>query len=114
MWKIFSVKTIYRTSAFGKPEIVNEKYQNKFDLIEERIITIKARSFDEAIIKGEKEAIQYAEGEYFNPYGEQVRQRYIGSIDIFELFDNFPANIEVFSSTFIVKKTHSIMNLLMN
>ena len=106
MWKIFSVKTIYRTSVSGAPKVIDENYRDNYDLLEERIVTLKARNFDEAISKGEKKAIKYAlETKYLNPYGQKVSQKYIGSIDAFELFENFEANIEVYSTTFIVENS---------
>jgi len=102
MWKVFTVKTLYRTTASGKPEKTDKFYREELDLIEERIVTIKARNFDEAISKGEKEAIKYAsETEYSNPYGQKVKQKYIGSIDIFELYEELESNIEVFSTTYL-------------
>jgi len=100
------VKTIYRTSVFGVPTVIDENYRDDLELLEERIITLKARNFDEAILKGEKEATKYAvETKYLNPYGQKVRQKYIGSIDAFELFDDFEANVEVYSTTFIIESS---------
>ncbi len=106
MWKVFAVKTLYRTSASGKPKITNEHYRDDLDLLEERIVTVKARNFDEAISKGEKEATTYAsETEYLNPYGQKIRQKYIGSIDVFEPFESIEANVEVFSTTYLIKSS---------
>lgn len=102
MKKVFTVKTLYRTTTLGKPKKTDKYYHKNLDLIEERIITIKARNFDEAISKGEKEATKYAsETEYINPYGQKVKQKYIGSIDVFEAFEKLKANIEIFSTTFL-------------
>lgn len=58
---------------------------------------IKARSFDEAIKKGEKEAKNNL-SEYKNFYGQKVKQRYLEVCDAFELFDEPNENgVEVFS-----------------
>ena len=104
MWKIFAIKTLYRTTAMKKPKKTDKYYRKNLDLIEERIVTVKARNFDEAINKGEKEAIKYAsETEYINPYGQKVKQKYIGSIDAFEPYGKLKANIEVFSTTYLCK-----------
>lgn len=104
MWKIFAIKTLYRTTAMKKPKKTDKYYRKNLDLIEERIVTVKARNFDEAIAKGEKEAIQYAsETKYINPYGQKVKQKYIGSIDAFEPYDKLKANREVFSATYLCK-----------
>jgi hypothetical protein len=105
MWEVFSVKTLYRTSTVGEPKVLGQNYKEDFDLIEERIVTVKARNFDEAISKGEREATKYAsETEYDNPYGQKVIQKYIGSIDAYRLFETIDANIELFSSTFVIEK----------
>jgi len=102
MWKVFTVKTLYRSTASGKLEKTDKFYREELDLIEERIVTIKARNSDEAISKGEKEAIKYAsETEYSNPYGQKVKQKYIGSIDVFEPYEELESNIEVFSTTYL-------------
>lgn len=106
MWKIYAVRTIYRTKALGNPKTTDKYYRRNLDMIEERIVLIKARSFDEAIKKGEKEAKKYASYEsYINPYGQKVVEKYIGSIDVFEPFDEIAENKEIFSSTHIVPST---------
>lgn len=108
MWKVYAVKTLYRTKTVGKAKAIDSAYHDNYHLIEERIFTLKARSFDEAISKGEKEAIIYAkETSHLNPYGQKVVQKYIGSIDVFEPFEEIKANVEVFSTTFLVNKTVS-------
>ena len=72
MWKVYAIKTLYRTKAVGKTTASDSAYHGAHDLIEERILTLKARSFDEAIAKGEKEAIRYAkETCHLNPYGQK-------------------------------------------
>ena len=76
---------------------------------------MKARNFDEAIAKGEKEAIKYAsENKYTNPYGQKVKQKYIGSIDAFEPYDKLKANIEVFSTTYLCKTSTTDTKLTNN
>ena len=106
MWKVFTAKTLYRTKSLDKLKKRDKYYRENLDLIEERIVSIKARNFDEAIAKAEKEALSYAlQTEYINPYGQTMKQEYIGSIDIFEPFDDIPANIELFSVTFLIDST---------
>ena len=108
MWKVYAVKTLYRTRAVGKTTAIDSAYHDTYDLIEERILTLKARSFDEAISKGEKEAIRYAkETCHLNPYGQKVVQKFMGSIDAYEPFEAIEANVEVFSTTYLVNKTVS-------
>ena len=106
--RIFAIKTLYRTIATDKPTKTDKYYRENIDLIEERIVTVKARNFNEAITKGEREAKKYAsKTEYINPYGQKVKQKFIGSIDAFEPFDKIKANIEVFSTTYLSKSSVS-------
>jgi hypothetical protein len=115
MWKVYAVKTLYRTTALGKPKKTDDYYRENLDSIEERIVTIKARNFDEAISKGEKEAKKYAsETNYLNPYGQKIKQKYIGSIDIFEPFAKIEAKIEIFSTTFLINSSISNTKLTNN
>jgi hypothetical protein len=103
-WKWFGVKTLTRWEAIGKPTFVDENFDEDATLVEERIVLIKARSFDEAIKKGEKESENYL-AEYKNFYGQKVKQRYLKVCDAFELFDEPNQNgVEVFSSTEMVSR----------
>lgn len=113
MWKVYSIKTLYRTEAIGKPRVTTGDFRDDLVLIEERIVTLKARTFDEAISKGKKEAILYASNtSHINPFGQKVKQEYIGFIDAFEPFEEIAPNIEVFSSTFLVDKGLSKSKLI--
>ena len=103
-WKWFGVKTLTRWEAIGKPKSIDENFDEDATLVEERIVLIKARSFDEAIKKGEAEAENYL-SEYKNFYGQKVKQRYLKVCDAFELFDEpNESGIEVFSSIEMVSK----------
>lgn len=106
MWKFYTVKTIFRITAVGRPNATDMRYRKNLDMIEERIVIIKARSFDEAIKKGEIEARKYASSSPpINPYGQKIIQRYIGSIDVFEPFEDFKENKEIYSSTQLIPAT---------
>jgi Domain of unknown function (DUF4288) len=102
-WTWYAVKTLYRTSARGRPVRRDANFDPKATLIEERVVLIRARSFDEAIRRGEDEAREYASGPtYCNPYGQRVTTKYLEVCDAFNLF-NEPANRhEVYSRTEIV------------
>ncbi len=103
-WKWFGVKTLTRWETIGKPKSVDENFDADATLIEERVVLIKARSFDEAIKKGEKEAKNNL-SEYKNFYGQKVKQRYLEVCDAFELFDEPNENgVEVFSLIETVSK----------
>ncbi len=80
-----------------------EGYDSHSTMIEERIVFIRARSFDEALKKGEKEARIYASNDvHKNPFGQQVRRRFLGDLDAFCLFDPPWSYVEVFSSMIIL------------
>ncbi len=101
-WKWFGVKTLTRWEAIGKPKSIDENFDEDATLVEENFFLIKARSFDEATKKGEKEAKNNL-SEYKNFYGQKVKQRYLEVCDAFELFDEPNENgVEVFSSTEII------------
>ncbi|HQZ82563.1 MAG TPA: DUF4288 domain-containing protein [Pyrinomonadaceae bacterium] len=104
VWKWFGVKTLFRWEAIGKRRSVDESYHDDATLVEERIVLIRARSFDEAIKKGEKEAENYS-AEYKSFYGQKVKQRYLKVCDAFELFDEpNESGVEVFSLIETVSK----------
>lgn len=103
-WKWFGVKTLTRVEAVGVPEYIDDNFDKDATLLEERIVLIKARSFDEAIKKGEKEAREYL-SVYKNAYGQKVESRYLEYCDAFELFDEpNVSGTELFSSTEIISK----------
>ncbi len=104
-WKWFGVKTLTRWETFGEPASIDENYDEDIVFVEERVVLIKARSFDEAIKKGEKEARDDL-SEYPNFYGQTVKQRYLEVCDAFELFEEpKESGVEVFSSIECVSKT---------
>lgn len=99
-WKWYGVKTLYRTRAVGRPHSVDQKYDRAGTLVEERVVLIRARTFDEAILKAETEAESYANIPHGgNAYGQRVMQRYLGACDAFELFDPPAPGREVYSAT---------------
>jgi len=100
----FGGKTLYRTSALGRPKATDRYYDPSTALLEERVVLFKARNFDEAIRKAEREAGAYATGSHLNPYGQQVKTVYLGCVDAFELFDPPAQGVEVFSATELIRK----------
>jgi hypothetical protein len=107
-WKWYGVRTAYRSKPAGKPQGTDEDYSANMTLVEDRVVLIRARSFKEAIYKGEREAKAYAaSAPHRNPYGQPVQQRYLGYCDAYELFIEPGASIEVFSTTEVISKTES-------
>ncbi len=103
-WKWFSAKTVYRTTTPGRARRVDAMYIPDHTLVEERVIVLKARSFDEALRRAETEARTYArrlKGRR-NRYGQQIITRYLGDIEVFEMFDPPRSMIEVYSSMYTI------------
>jgi hypothetical protein len=67
-------------------------------MIEERVLLIRARSFDEAIRRAESEARAHADGvpAYLNRRGERVETRYLGECDPVELGEELGHGVEVY------------------
>ena len=105
MWKIYAVKTLFRTETSGEAISEGNGFSENFDLVEERIVTVKARSFDEAIERAERDAKEYAADPFINPFGQEVRWRYTGSSGAYEPYDTMPANIEVYSDTYLIPRS---------
>ncbi len=101
----YGVKTIYRIEATGRPKGADEAYDAEATLLEERIILVQATSIQKAIDKAERDAHEYADGfEHENPYGQQVRCRYLGEYDVFEMLTKPADRVEVYSRTELVSK----------
>jgi hypothetical protein len=100
--------TVYRSVPAGRPQGTDGDYSANMTPVEDRVVLVRARSFKEAIHKGESEAKAYAVGApYRIPYGQPVQKRYPGNCDAYELFDEPGSSIEIFSSTEVVAKTES-------
>jgi hypothetical protein len=111
-WKWFGVKSLFRTSAKGRPLGRDRFFDPAFTLIEERVILVRARSHDEAIGKAEREAKRYAnEAAHRNPYGQSVVVKLLSCVDSYELFSPPAAGLEVYSRTEIVARSVSDSSL---
>lgn len=100
--KLFAVKSLYRWKVKGR-HVSN---------IEERIVLFKARSFDDAISKAEKESIKYAKETFINTFGIPVKIEVLKFFDAFEIFDELQSGCELFSSGTILEKNISNRALL--
>ena len=98
-WNWFGAKTLYRTAADGRAMGKDKYFSKSATVVEERVVVFKARSAAEAIRKAEAEAKSYAHADrHRNPYGQQVRTRYLGWYDVY-LIDEPPVDgAEVFSA----------------
>ena len=100
----YGVKSLYRSFAIGRPRAVDSRFDRRVTMVEERVVLFKARSFEESIRAAEVEAREYAKSRHVNPYGQQVRVRYLGAVDAFELIGGPSHKGEVFSTTALVPK----------
>lgn len=100
--KFFGAKTLYLIEV-SESKRKKEISKSNFHLLEERIVLIKARNFNEAIRKGEREAIAY-ESTHVNPFGDKVICRYLGCIDIFEIYTSPEDLAEIYSINYLVDK----------
>ena len=103
MWEKYSVKTLFKIKAIGLPMYQDQYFEKDTALFEERIVMIKARSFDEAIKKAENEAMQYVHNYNsfcrINKYEQRLEAEYLEACDVF-LIKN---EMEVYSKTFLFK-----------
>lgn len=112
-WQWYGVKSIYRETPKGRPKGKDDRYVAGLTLVEERVVLIRARSFDEAIRKGEQEANRYIEHtKSRNRYGQELVGRLI-NCEAYDMSPDDPvAGVEVFSSMELVPKSLSDDELL--
>ena len=112
-WQWYGVKTVFRETPQGSPKGRDQRYVKGLTLVEERVVLIRARNFDEALRKGEKESKRYIEStEARNRYGQRLVSR-----EIFcEAYDMSPedpeAGVELFSAMEVVPGSVSDEKLL--
>jgi hypothetical protein len=112
-WKWYGIKTLQRTEPTGRPIGKDKYFSPSMTLVEERVVLVKARSFEEAIKKGEAEAREYArQTRHRNPYGQAVRSRYLGYCDAYLVDDRPIEGTEIYSSTEVVLRGLSDRSIL--
>jgi hypothetical protein len=105
----YGVRTLYRVAAEGAPKTRDRHFDPEATLIEDRVVLFQAIDFDDAIAQGIKEGRSYCKQTRFvNPYGQQVRMRFLEACDAFEIFAGRPSTgFEVYSSTELVRASIS-------
>jgi hypothetical protein len=94
----YAVKSLYRTDV-----VPPKTTAPRLSSFEERIVLVRAGSFDEALQKGEAEARQYTDDNgWFNAGGEKVRTRYLEALDAFSLSGEVADGEEVYSKILFV------------
>jgi hypothetical protein len=102
----FGVKSLLRIQVIGEPIGTDEVYAPGNDLIEERVVIVRARSHKAAFRKAGREARRYRRGwTHINPYGQLVAARRVRQLASFVMFRR-PAELrEVWSATRVVPST---------
>ena len=101
--KWFAIKSLYRTEITDPPRVTDADYDPEGTLIEERVVLVRARSHEKALLIAEAEADDYCRlNEHINPYGQRVVWGRLGSLESFKLFEA-PGNLrEAWSSMSVV------------
>lgn len=95
----YGVKTLYRWEAVGEARNIDAGFDSESTVLEERVVLIRADSFDEAIEKAEGEAKEYSDQTYINFYGQTVQVRYLQCCDAFDIGgESIEDFVELFSS----------------
>jgi hypothetical protein len=105
--KWYGVKTLYRWEPVGRPRGKDRVYSSSVTLVEERIVLIRARSAEEALVRGEREAKRYSFRRYRNPYGQPVKTRALGYVNAYIIDERPLDGVEVFSATEVVPRSTS-------
>lgn len=103
-WKWYAVKLLFESTISGEPnkEKIDEHYDSKFKLYEDRIVVVRAQSSEHAYQKAD-EMSKVSEMEYYNPYGQLVKCKLIDSLNCQRLFDDeIKSGTEIYSRLFEV------------
>ncbi len=95
----YGVRMLFRTSLEGRPRKRDAGYRAGWAVLEDRVVIVRARSFDAALRKAEREAERYAAHETKNAYGQRVVTKYMGVANAYRMYDPPAAGAEVYSST---------------
>lgn len=108
----YTVKTLYRSVAQGRPFQPDRFFDPDSTLLEERIQLIKAKSRKEALRKAEKDAVEYARRvKYKNPYEQEVTLEYLGLNEIYEIEHTLQDKTEIYTSSRIISKKVSVSKI---
>lgn len=108
----YTVKTIFRSFATGRPDKPDQFFDPDATLVEERIQLVKAKDKGEALKKAEKDANEYAKRIRFNnPYNQEVRQEYTGLCEVYEIDRVLSDMTEIYSSSKVMDKKVTISKI---
>lgn len=113
-WEWYAVKVLYECIISGESsqEPIDIASSRDHKTYEETLFLIEASSEEQAYALGEKEAIKQ-EVDYLNEYGEKVEQKFVETIDCFNLFDRqLQTGTELYSRFFYVPDTISTEDVI--
>ena len=108
--KYFGAKTLYLVEVVGSVKRGNGT-DKRYNMYEERIVLVRASSFDDALTKAIKDAKVY-ENVHTNPFGQKVKTKFLNCIDVFEMFSKVEDLAEVYSITSLVRKSVKVDTVL--
>jgi hypothetical protein len=108
----FGVKSLFRLEVTGEPRATDELYQPGGDLIEERVVIVRARSHKAAFRKARREAEKYSREVHVNPYGQLVTTRRVRQLNSFEMMQRPGQLREIWSANWVVPSTTSDSELV--
>jgi len=103
----FAVKSIYRTTASGKPKWKIKGYTDDATLVEERVVLFRAADHDQALTLAAQEAKKYCHPVFDNPFGQKIKTKWLTGLDAFELFETPGDKAEIYSATELVSSAVS-------
>ncbi|MGE0267742.1 MAG: DUF4288 domain-containing protein [Candidatus Omnitrophota bacterium] len=108
----YTVKTIFRCFAAGRPDKPDQFFDPDATLVEERIQLVKAKSKEEAQKKAEKDANEYAKRvKFFNPYNQAVTLEYTGLCEVYEIERALSDMTEIYSNSKVMDKKITISKI---
>lgn len=109
----FAIKSLYRTTAKGRPKKRDEYYQSGVSAVEERIVLFTAKNHESALKKAITEAKKYAKSaQTTNRYEQDLLTEFLGILEVYELFDPPGAGVEIHSHIEIAPSRKSTSALI--
>jgi hypothetical protein len=119
MANYFGVKTFIVTRSKGPPKIRDPFFHPDFELLEERVLLVKAPSFGKAIERAKRATEEYCKRSYVSVYDQKISLVPLRYVDCYEISGGFPGFkgkgetvFEIFSTIGIIDKKEPIKDIL--
>ena len=116
-WEWYSVKLLFESIISGEPdnEVIDENYCDTAKLYEEKVLLVRAQSFDHAYRVAERSG-KTQEMTYNNHYNQTVHCCFVRALDCCRLFDSrIKSGTEVYFRLYrmpVDKKTDDVIESL--